>query len=226
MFQQAYIKRTDQTMVARLPEEEDPDPVPQEKKSKKRKDAPGRGRGRGRGRGCPATKATQQKASPASSSGAPENFWDFWDEETEREYYRFKGWTEDELRTWYGDHDDDVQPPKPLKRMRVFRKSSGAGFDNDGPLEAPAAEAACVKDKGENSGVEEDVPEKEDEPEETKEACFARRPPPKKASTYMKWKAVKSAFLDHVGIYVNFPSKYQDYPSPCCLIVVEHINTR
>ncbi|CAE7194949.1 unnamed protein product [Symbiodinium sp. CCMP2592] len=189
---QAYIKRTDQTAVARLPEEADPDPVPEEKKKRKK---------------C---KVTKQKASPASSLGAPDNFWDFWDEETEREYYRFKGWTEDELRAWYGDHDDDAQPSKPLKRMRVFRKSSSAGFDNDGPLEAPAAKAACVKDKDEKSGMEEDLPEKEDEDEETKETCFARRPPPKKASTYMKWKAVKSAFLDHVGLYVNFPSKYQD----------------
>ena len=45
---------------------------------------------------------------------------------------------------------------------------------------------------------------------EEKEKSFARRPPPKGESKYMRWSAARAAFVDKVEMWVDYPSKYQD----------------
>ena len=185
--------------------------------SKSRGQRRGRGRGRGRGR-APSSKKADGKDEKAGSKAASSSdkcqidsstdpWTSFWTPEVEKEWYLWRGWSESDLRQWYGNGGEDVCPSqKDLKRRRVFCKSRP--FDQ-------ASKEMVEEDEGAEEPCDAKAPGEEVDPEDPEhETCFARRPPPKKECTYMKWKSIKTAFMDNVALFVEYPSKYQDWEPP------------
>ena len=138
------------------------------------------------------------------------------DEATEREWYLWRGWSESDLRWWYGDGQEE-QPERPkLKRMRVIGKSSiklleEAPTQSDMPMDyvdrKATGENESADGPGQHEPAEDDDEDKKDV--EERETCFARRPPPTRQSAYVRWKATKEAFSHHIALFVDYPSKYQ-----------------
>ena len=201
---QGFSRRTEQTQLKRAePLQEGPEPP------RKPGRPPARGRGRG-GRGRGASKGKKRAADDSGQPGQTEaECVEDWDEAA-RLWWEWKGymppwqsqWWEDWYDEWgdapadWGEHGGEVSdagavPCRPKKKVR----KTGRKTAKDAAMEA--CEAAKPDDA--------DAPEVEE-----KEPSFARRPAPKKEATYQRWRAIKMAFEDHIQLFVEYPSKYQE----------------
>ena len=199
---QGFSRRTEQTELRRggaWVEDGEDDGL---QKPSRRGRGHGRGgRGRGRGRACGRSRGhgsvaangkplrrLRSKSSPMPSQNQePEFDW----HDAEEEWYAWKGmeapwscWDDPCYQAWdeAWDADNSWETVKEKKKKKKKTKKQETAGD---PEPAPAD---C----------------------EGQEVSFARRAPPKKEGTYARWKAIKLAFEDYVGLYVAYPSKYQD----------------
>ena len=157
----------------------------------------GRGRGSRGGAGCGRGKVKtlrrlRSKQSVPAENDADHGGWDAvaWTSDEIMEWHKWQEerWVCDEGSAWMADAaDHELEEPAEVVEPSAKKRKKRAGK----PMQDGAAEDEA------NGGQQ-------------KETSFARRPPPKREKKYMLWMAARDAFRNKIGLFVDYPSKYED----------------